>query len=237
MKEQTFRFKQFCIQQDQCAMKVGTDGVLLGAWADVSNAKNILDIGTGTGLIALMLAQRCQSSTSITALEIDPAAAAQARENTKRSPWAKQIEVIEADFRHHTFDSSFDLIVSNPPYFHDALACPDPQRQLARHTTTLTYEELLSRASSLLSPHGQLCLILPSEVSAGVEQKAQTKGLHTTRRVHILTQANKPPKRTLLSFSHRFSPIKESFLPIRNTPNEYSDLYIDLTKDYYTNLR
>lgn len=217
-------------------MKVGTDGVLLGAWTDVHNVKNLLDIGTGTGLIALMLAQRCHPSTRVTALEIDPAAATQARENVKRSPWAQQIEVIEADFRHHTFDSSFDLIVSNPPYFHEALACPNAQRRLARHTDTLTYDELLVGATALLSPRGRLCLILPSEASALVEQKAQTQGLHTLHRTHILTKPGEAPKRTILSFSLEFAPTQESILPIRNTQNEHSSLYIDLTKNYYLNI-
>lgn len=236
MPHSSFQFKQFTVWHDRCAMKVGTDGVLLGAWVDVQNVHTVLDIGTGSGLVALMLAQRCAKDTRIIGVEIDPEAAAQAKENVERSPWPQQIDIVQADFRHHTFDSSFDLIVSNPPYFHEALACPNAQRRLARHTDTLTYDELLVGATALLSPRGRLCLILPSEASALVEQKAQTQGLHTLHRTHILTKPGEAPKRTILSFSLEFAPTQESILPIRNTQNEHSSLYIDLTKSYYLNI-
>ena len=125
MSNPYFQFKQFTVWHDKCAMKVGTDGVLLGAWTSVQGAHSILDVGTGTGLVALMLAQRSLPNTNIVALEIDEAAARQAKENIVRSPWKKQIEVVQADFRKYQSPEKFDVIVSNPPYFVDSLGCPD----------------------------------------------------------------------------------------------------------------
>src|SRR5574344_2567439 len=131
MSNSYFRFKQFSVFQERCAMKVGTDGVLLGAWAKVDAANRILDIGTGTGLVALMLAQR--STAMITAVEIDEEAAIQAEENFCQSPWANRFEVVNSDITSYETDALFDVIVSNPPYFVDSLQCPDGQRSLARH--------------------------------------------------------------------------------------------------------
>ena len=128
-------------------MKVGTDGVLLGAWAEVKSSPKILDIGTGTGLIAIMLAQRYPLS-QITAIEIDEAAAAQAKMNVARSPWTKRIQVICNDFSLFRTESKYNLIVSNPPYFVDALNCPDKQRNMARHTCELNYELLFRRSAN-----------------------------------------------------------------------------------------
>ena len=142
MSNPYFQFKQFTVWHDKCAMKVGTDGVLLGAWASVQNAHKILDVGTGTGLVALMLAQRSLPDADIIALEIDGAAAGQARENVTRSPWKERVEVVQTDFRDYQSSDKFDVIVSNPPYFVDSLECPDQQRNAARHNGSLTYEEL-----------------------------------------------------------------------------------------------
>ena len=133
MSNPYFQFKQFTVWHDKCAMKVGTDGVLLGAWASVQNAHKILDVGTGTGLVALMLAQRSLPDADIIALEIDEAAAGQARENVTRSPWKERVEVVQTDFRDYQSSDKFDVIVSNPPYFVDSLECPDQQRNAARH--------------------------------------------------------------------------------------------------------
>ena len=129
-----FQFKQFTVRHDKCAMKVGTDGVLLGAWAPVQDVKRILDVGAGSGLISLQLAQRNPEAV-ITSVEIDPAAAAQAQENIQSSPWSNRMEVVCCDFRKYHPEDKFDLIVSNPPYFVDALRCPDNQRCMARHTS------------------------------------------------------------------------------------------------------
>ena len=167
MSNPYFQFKQFTVRHDKCAMKVGTDGVLLGAWAPVQNAKYILDVGAGSGLISLQLAQR-NPWASITSIEIDPAAAAQAKENIQSSPWSDRMEVICSDFRDYHAENKFDLIVSNPPYFVDALKCPDNQRCMARHTNELNYELLFGHSTHLLSEQGIISVIIPSEVEKTV---------------------------------------------------------------------
>ena len=158
-----FQFKQFTVWHDKCAMKVGTDGVLLGAWCCVENITRILDVGCGTGLISLMLAQRCQAE--IDAVDIDEAACIQARENADRSPFGDRLQIFHRPFANFVNESAgirqYDCIVSNPPYFIDSLKCPDKQRNQARHTDTLTLEELIEGSKQLLAPQGKLYLILP----------------------------------------------------------------------------
>ena len=163
MSNSSFKFKQFTIYHDKCAMKVGTDGVLLGAWAPIANVKRVLDVGTGTGLIALQLAQR-NPHAKITAIEIDTVAAEQAKNNVLHSPWADRIEVLCLDFRNYQQDDKFDLLVSNPTYFMDALKCPDEQRCMARHAGGLNYHSLFRHAVHLLSEQGKVSIIIPSEV-------------------------------------------------------------------------
>ncbi len=163
MSNSYFQFKQFTVWHDKCAMKVGTDGVLLGAWVNIFNAKSVLDIGTGTGLIALMIAQR--STANILAVEIDADAVNQAIENVERSPWSGNIKVQHADFKTATFNTKFDVIVSNPPYFSDSLLSPDTHRSTARHTSELTYHDLISRVSGILAFKGEFSLIIPADIS------------------------------------------------------------------------
>lgn len=231
-----FRFKQFTIWQDCCAMKVGTDGVLLGAWAPIPPARRILDIGTGTGLVALMLAQRSPETTQITAIELDSAAAQQAQENVSRSPWADRIQVLQGDFLSHSWQTTFDLIVSNPPYFEHALPCPDAQRNQARHTSTLNYERLIQQSATLLSPFGLLALIIPAEQTDKVIGLAQESKLHLHRQLHILTRPGKSPKRTLLSFSPQLNQPQIAHLLIETTHHAYTQEYIDLTAPFYLHL-
>ena len=178
MSQPFFQFKQFTVWHDKCAMKVGTDGVLLGAWTPVESSARILDIGTGTGLVALMLAQRC--SASVIALEIDGKAAQQAAENITRSPWGSRIEVVCQDFRLYSNKNNslkYDTIVSNPPYFTDSLKCPDSQRNTARHNDNLSYEELLKLGSDKYTvklksfPSGiNQIRIVPEQVDFLIEQ-------------------------------------------------------------------
>ena len=182
MSQPYFQFKQFTVWHDKCAMKVGTDGVLLGAWTPVKSSVRILDIGTGTGLVALMLAQR--STASITALEIDEAAAAQATENINRSPWKNRIEVIQQDFKHYSSKngiSKFDTIVSNPPYFNASLKCSDEQRNKARHNDSLTYEELLAGVSGLLSQEGTFTIVIPMDVCEQIKTLVHKYELYLSR--------------------------------------------------------
>lgn len=227
-----FEFKQFKIRHDRCAMKVGTDGVLLGAWSDVERAGRVLDIGTGTGLVALMIAQR--SPARIVALEIDAEAATQACENVTGSPWKERIEVVRQDFRTYTPSIKFDCIVCNPPFFENSLQCPAQQRTLARHTSELNYYELLEGVSKLLTDDGRFSIVIPTNVSTAVQELAETFGLYPYREMKVITAPGKQPKRTLLAFA--FDPkaecrIEEMLVEVKR--HQYSEEYIRLTKDYY----
>lgn len=232
MPQPYFQFKQFTVWHDKCAMKVGTDGVLLGAWAPVGSAKRILDIGTGTGLVALMLAQRTEDA-SITALEIDKDAAIQAQENINRSPWKERIEVSREDFNHYHPSVKYDLIVSNPPYFVDSLESPDQKRNCARHNGSLTYEELLKGVTTLLSPQGTFALVIPSSVAGHVMELADKYALYPSAQLSVITKANGQPKRTLISFTFAKQQCHTEDLLTETARHQYSEEYIRLTKDFY----
>lgn len=226
-----FEFKKFKVWQDKCAMKVGTDGVLLGAWTDVHGAKRMLDVGTGTGLVALMLAQRSQAA--VVAVELDAAAALQAAENIKASPWPERIEVVQADFKTFETDRRFDVIVSNPPYFIDSLLSPNDARTLARHAGELTYGELLHGVSRLLTPDGVFSVIIPADVSETLTGMAANVGLHPVKRTDIITAPGKLPKRCLLAFGFGDTTCTTDNLLIETARHCYSAKYIALTKDFY----
>ena len=237
MSNPYFQFKQFTIWHDKCAMKVSTDGVLLGAWTDVQDASRILDAGTGSGLIAIMLAQRCHPNAHICAVEIDKDAAAQARENVHRSPWKNRIEIVEKDFREYAPAKKFDLIVSNPPYFANSLACPDVQRNMARHDTSLSYEELLNKVDELLTENGKFNVVIPTDsVSAFTDTASIGFSLYPLKQVDVTTKAGKRPKRTLICFSRRYCPCNTKELVIEAPGPRYSDEYIRLTSPYYLNV-
>lgn len=230
-----FRFKQFTVRHDQCAMKVGTDGVLLGAWSDVTGACHVLDVGTGTGLIALMIAQR--SPATIVALEIDADAFSQARGNVADSPWKDRISVVRQDFRTYASDRKFDLIVSNPPYFADSLLCPGEQRAMARHNCSLGYDDLLGGAVRLLSGKGRFCVVIPVDASDALQAMAADSGLYPSRQLVVITIPGKPPKRTLFEFV--FDPeaiCDRKELLLEEKRHQYSPGYIELTREYYLNM-
>jgi len=234
MANDYFKFKQFTIYQDNCAMKVGTDGVLLGSWADCENAKSILDIGTGTGLIALMLAQR--SNSEIDAVEIDDLACMQAKENIAKTDWKDSIQIINTPFQNFSksIDKKYDLIVSNPPYFQNSLFAPDKKRTDARHNSNLQLDELLSGALELLADNGALSVILPYLEGNFFILKASELGLYCTRQTNVLPRPNKEPKRLLLEFMKIKKPLVEQEIIIElNKRHEYSDAYKNLTKDFY----
>ena len=232
MSNPYFQFKQFTIWHDKCAMKVGTDGVLLGAWAETENSQKILDIGTGTGLIAIMLAQR-YSLSQITAIEIDEAAAAQAKMNIARSPWTKRIQVICNDFSLFQTDNKYHLIVSNPPYFVNALNCPDKQRNMARHTCELNYELLFRRSAHLLEDQGRICIIIPTEAEKLVIDTAWKYKLYPSRRLHVFTKPGKPSRRVLIAFGHQEQKCMEETLCIEIERNQFTPEYIALTREFY----
>ena len=232
MSNTSFTFKQFTVNHDKCAMKVGTDGVLLGAWAPVANANHILDVGTGTGLIALQVAQRNPHAT-ITAIEIDPSAASQAKENVQCSPWADRIDVICSDFRNFQSKVKFDLIISNPPYFIDALKCPDKQRNMARHTGDLNYELLFHQAAHLLEEKGCISIIIPVEAEREVIDAAWDNKLFPSNCLRIITKPGKPCRRVLFTFRFQYREYIEESLCIEVERNNYTPEYIALTKDFY----
>jgi tRNA1Val (adenine37-N6)-methyltransferase len=218
-RDNIFCFKRFTVDQSGCAMKVGTDGVLLGAWCriDPLQTEAILDIGAGSGLIALQLAQRTEFlKTRIEAVEIDPAACKAARRNFEASPWANRLTlhpVAVQDFAVETTTKStpdgrvkFDHVVSNPPFFIDSLASPDSSRSLARHTASLSYDELIAVCDRVLAPNGRISLIVP----AGAETErmiaaAGARNFVATRYTHVHSTPKSGPKRTLIEFSRRAS--------------------------------
>lgn len=235
MTDSTFSFKQFEIRQELCAMKVGTDSVLLGAWVDLPQQGSILDIGTGTGILSLMVAQR-SLSTFITALEIDMHAAHQARENVAASPWHNRIEVVNEDFTQWaaTGQPTFDCILSNPPYFEQSLLSPDSARSVARHTDSLSYAQIFDLTRRLIKPQGRLSLILPSDLYIRTNETAQLYGWGLTRSTMIQTTPRKKPKRVLCEWQqHHHAPCTPSVLIIHNTDGQYSDEYKSLTQEFY----
>ena len=227
-----FSFKQFTVRHDRCAMKVGTDGVLLGAWIDLNSSRRILDIGTGTGLIALMLAQRC-SDARIIAVDIDSAAVEQAQENIQASPWKNRVEVLQQDICTYHPHGTFDTIVSNPPYFIDSLKCPDGQRSTARHTDTLDADRLIGKVFELLSPDGSFSIILPAEQTEDLIRVADEKGLYPSRQTWVITRPGLSPKRILMEFRKISTVFQPDELVIELERHVYSEEYIALTKEFY----
>lgn len=226
-----FKFKRFTVYHDLCAMKVGTDGVLLGAWTDVNTSSRILDIGTGSGLVALMLAQRCEAS--ITAIDIDADAVKQAQINIEASNWKERMKIFHTDLCNFSPQSLFDTIVSNPPYFVDSLKCSDIQRNTARHNDTLTSEQLFENVNRMLRPGGEFSLILPFEQTESTISTAEIYGLYPTRHTRVITRAGLAPKRSLLAFKKYPEEYIPQDLVIEFERHVYSAEYIALTKDFY----
>lgn len=231
MSNDWFRFKRFMVNQEDCAMKVGTDGVLLGAWFPAEAGMRVLDIGTGTGLIALMAAQR--GAGSVTAVEIDPSAAAQAVRNAAGSEWADRIDVVVCDITDYHTDIKFDRILSNPPYFRDSLRSPDAGRNAARHNDSLSYEALVRCSVSMLAPGGLLCVVLPYDASNEFVQCSQTTGLYLSRRTDVVTASGREPKRSLLSFAGVYTNPVTDVLCLRDEVGNESAEYVELVKDFY----
>lgn len=228
-----FRFKQFTVYHDKCAMKVGTDGVLLGAWTDVEHARRILDIGTGTGLIALMLAQR--SEASVLGIDIDEAAVAQARENVERSVWRNRIviERKDANLLTELQDGAFDVVVSNPPYFTERVGCPDKQRDAARHTDSLSFEALLQSVNRVLAEDGTFSVVLPSGVAADFIANAACFRLFLRRQTWVHTKPEAAPKRVLMEFGRTLVECESGHLVVELERHQYSPEYIALTRSFY----
>lgn len=234
MPATTFQFKQFHVHHDQCAMKVGTDGVLLGSWVDIDKEKNILDIGTGTGLIALMMAQK--SNAFVDAIDIDVDAFQQARLNVTHSPWISRINVYLCSLQYYALNPrcKYDLLVSNPPYYLDAAKSGTLARDVARHTDeTLSFDDLITGVLQLMNPKGRFCLILPCKEGKIFFQKAFEKGLFCNRITRVKTKKEKEEKRLLMEFSFFNRAIVDELLIIQEDDIHFTPEYIELTKDYY----
>ena len=248
MSNTFFRFKRFRIEQGGAAMKVGTDGVLLGAWSRMEAAQHhILDIGTGTGVIALMLAQRRETlagredaAFQVDAVEIDADAFRQAADNVAASPWSAHIRLFHTDFQSFATDPKncrrYDHILSNPPYYAGSLHGPDAGRNRARHADTLPYDTLVEGAARLLAPGGIFSVILPVAESKNFMTRALAAGLHPRRRTEVSTTPGAPPKRILLELGMEITALETESLTLSDTSgNGFSEAYRALTGEFYLN--
>lgn len=242
-EKRMFTFRQFTIEQDRCAMKVGTDGVLLGAWAELpivsgvgSPTPRVLDIGTGTGVVALMMAQRYPDAL-VDAVEIDADAASQAGENVARSPFASRVRVFNTSIQDFAAASTerYDVIVSNPPYFQNSLRNPDAQRSLARHADSLPFSEFIRAAAVLLKDDGVMSIIIPTGNTLNdIIEQAIYQGFLVTRQTFVKTSERRAPKRCLLELARRrdAEPVIETQC-LSGIGNTRSEWYANITKDFY----
>lgn len=235
LRRDGFTFKQFFVAHDRCAMKVGTDGILLGAWAPVAGVKRILDIGSGSGLLALMLAQRTEASVTIDAVELDMSAAQQASENMAESPWASRVRVECADILVWATEQTarYDLIVSNPPYYEPGVECATPEREQARYTGSLDHQALLVSVANLISEEGFFCVVLPESTGNAFIKKAQGIGWHLRLRTDIADTEGRLPHRVLLALSPKEGECFSDRMVIRGPDQRYSEDYTALTQPFY----
>lgn len=217
-----FQFRQFVVRQELCAMKVGTDGVLLGAWAN--GGSSMLDVGTGTGVIALMLAQRYPQG-QVTAVDIDEGAVRQAVVNVEQSAFRHQIRVVQTSMQQ--LEGQYDAIVCNPPFFIDSLKAPDAQRNIARHAVTLTYSDLMRHAWRLLDDDGELSVVVPFDYCRRMSDEATFVGFFPSRVCAVKTTERKPARRYLLAFRKHPCTCEQHELTIG------SEAYRLLTQDFY----
>ena len=235
MGNASFQFKQFIVRHDLCAMKVGTDGVLLGAWAPFAVPKTILDVGTGSGLLALMVAQRYPTS-AVTAIDIDGSAVAQATINVEASPFSNRISIEAASLQQFTLSaspSSFDAIICNPPFFENSLLAPELSRRTARHATELTLDDLVSCAARLLRPEGQFAVVMPSDALDHLRRLCFTVGLNLETLCHVKTTPTKAPKRTLSCWRKGHVEKSTESTLLLTLDGRRSPDYSALTADFY----
>ena len=224
-----FKFKHFEILQSADVFRVGTDGVLLGALANVDFAKNVLEVGTGTGLVSLMLAQRNQKANFI-GIDINEEAVHLTKLNFENSIFHLRLKNKLQDFKTFKTEEKFDLIISNPPYFEENASEKDI---LARQTVELNFQQLISKSSTLLSENGIFSVIIPSEVGEDFIKIANENQLFLTRRINIYGIENSKIKRLILEFSLNEKVLEESDFTIEKSPRKYSDQYLELTKDFH----
>ena len=236
MPNHYFQFKQFTVWHDKCAMKVGTDGVLIGTWATVfpEDKNSVIDIGTGTGLIAMIIAQR-NGNAIIDAIDIDENACEQAIDNINKSPFKDRINVIHKPFTDYSTEKKYDLIISNPPFFKNSLKCPDEKRSMARHNDSLPLKLLIEHAITMLSENGRIALILPVQLSEELDFIIATHRLFVVRRTNIISVEGLQPKRFLIEISTKNITEREAINTITLETKEHkrTGQYNKLTKDFY----
>jgi tRNA1Val (adenine37-N6)-methyltransferase len=236
MSNTWFQFKQFRVDQENSALKVGTDGVLLGAWCDTAGSRHILDVGTGTGVIALMLAQR--SDARVAAIEISEEACKDALSNFSNSRWSDRLSLCTGDFNHFqdTHASRYDLIVSNPPFFKKSQRSADLASYMARHDVSLSFQQIIAGSKKLLNETGRLAVIIPFEALDDFRETARLEGFYLCRRTNVVPKTGKPPKRVLLEFSVTPAHPEISELVILRDQDNYSESFVEMTKEFYLNL-
>jgi len=233
-----FHFKQFSMHHHRSTMKIGTDAMILAAWADVSKVHSILDVGSGSGIIALIMATR--TSAMVDAVELDQSSALEAGQNFKASPFASRLSIYHNEFT--TFAAGikrkYDLIISNPPFFINDMRPDNSIRKQARHTDTLTFHKLCVNSKALLATGGKLCLVLPYRESKIFLEEAEKAKLYLNRKLLIFPKACKEPNRVNLELSHtRLIIIKEEKFIIRNEDNSFTNQYKNLLGEYYTSIK
>jgi tRNA1Val (adenine37-N6)-methyltransferase len=233
-----FRFKQFIVEDDRSTMRIGTDAILLGTWTEPGEAQSILEIGTGCGVISLMLAQK--SGARIDAIDIDEESIKQAEYNFRQSPWSEKLHPLRVSLQEHMKSSpqQYDLVITNPPFFIDSMKSPDARRNRARHTTDLNQMDLITGITRMLKKEGCFQVILPSGESRRFSDLAQASGLFIQEQMKVSPKAGKPVNRILSRFG--FQPCPEPSLQelaIRNNDNSFTKEYIRFTLPYYFSLR
>lgn len=228
----TFHFKQFSIEQKRSAMKVGTDAMLLGSIAGNNTPTTILDVGAGTGVIALMMAQRFPEA-KVSAIELNSEAFEEAQLNFTNSPFSDRVHCEQRDFKDYITEERFDLIVSNPPYFINSLLSSDESRSTARHADSLTPEAFIEKAVELISKDGQVIVIVPADLNDLWVMAAKSKGLYLQEIVEVRGKEKSPPNRVVLTFDKKETRFTKSELTVRNKDGKYTDQYILLTRDFH----
>lgn len=230
-----FHFKKFSIEQAQGVHPVGTDGVLLGAWANPGMAQHILDVGAGTGLVALMLAQRSSGAVQISAIDPHEASFLCCKHNFGASPWPSRLHAEQASLQDFQSGHLFDLIVSNPPFFSERTFSPDPERTRARHISDLSLELLLKHTRRLLAPQGRLCVILPEKEGREFCEQAVPQGLYCNQEMQVRSRAGKPVERLLLELSGDPAWHQKSAMSIHAQGGAFSETFRALADGFYLN--
>lgn len=235
-----FQCRQFYLKDDQCAMKVSTDSLLFGAWADVGAAQRILDMGTGCGILALMLAQRSSATTKIEAIELDTNAATQAQQNALASPWPDKIVITQGDVTTTAYgENQYELIVMNPPYFANHLASASKARELARQGTGDVWQAWLKRAAQLLAPNGRIAVVAPIQAQEKIVAELAAMNLQVARQCKVQSIPEKAPYLVLFEFVRDLEEQSKKFeqVVIRDEVGHYTVGFKQITKDFYLNFQ